>query len=120
MEYKYINTEYLDSVSAGDKSVIIEIIDMFKEQAAEMHSEMKILLAEKNYHNLGLLAHKAKSSVAIMGMADLAVMLKTFELQAKEGKEPEKYESYVTRFRDDTAEAIKELDDLACTKLKQP
>lgn len=119
MEYKYINTEYLDSVSAGDNSVIIEIIDMFREQAVEMYNDMKTLLAEKNYTNLGLLAHKAKSSVAIMGMADLAVMLKTFELQAKEGKEPEKYESYVNRFRDDTALALKELDDLVSTKLKQ-
>ena len=55
-----------------------------------------------------------------MGMADLAMMLKTFELQAKEGKEPEKYESYVNRFRDDTASAVKELDDLVSTKLKKP
>ncbi len=47
-------------------------------------------------------------------------MLKTFEIQAKEGKEPEKYESYVNRFRDDTAEALKELDHLVSTKLKQP
>ena len=37
---------------------------------------MKSLLAEKNYNSLGLLAHKAKSSVAIMGMNDLADMLK--------------------------------------------
>ena len=112
MEYKYINTEYLDSVSAGDNSVIIEIIDMFRDQVGEMYNEMKTLLAEKNYHNLGLLAHKAKSSVAIMGMADLAMMLKSFEIEAKEGKEPEKYESYVNRFRDETSFALKELDDL--------
>ena len=112
MKYKYINTEYLDSVSGGDSSIMLEIIDMFREQAGEIHNEMKMLLAEKNYTNLGLLAHKAKSSVAIMGMADLAIMLKTFELQAKEGKESEKYETYVKRFGDDTAEAMKELDDL--------
>jgi HPt (histidine-containing phosphotransfer) domain-containing protein len=112
MEYKYINTEYLDSVSAGDNSVIIEIIDMFRDQVGEMYNEMKTLLAEKNYHNLGLLAHKAKSSVAIMGMADLAMMLKTFELEAREAKVPEKYESYVDRFRDETSSALKELEDL--------
>ncbi len=54
--------------------------------------EMKSLLVSKNYTSLGLLAHKAKSSVAIMGMNDLAQMLKTFELQAKEGKETHLYE----------------------------
>ena len=120
MEYKYINTEYLDSVSGGDISVTLEIISMFREQVGEMYSEMTKLLAEKNYYNLGLLAHKAKSSVAIMGMSELAVMLKTLELQAKEGKEVEKYESYVTRFRDDTAEALRELDDLVNNKLNNP
>ena len=48
---------------------------------------------------LGLLAHKAKSSVSIMGMNDLAIMLKTFELQAKEDKESGLYESYILRLK---------------------
>jgi HPt (histidine-containing phosphotransfer) domain-containing protein len=98
MDYKFINTEYLDSVSGGDHETFYEITSKFREQVAEF--------------NLGLLAHKAKSSVAIMGMSELAVMLKTFELQAKEGKETEKYESYISRFRNETEEALKELDDL--------
>ncbi len=119
MEYKFINTEYIDSVSAGDDSVIIEIIDLFREQVGEMFEEMKNLLSQKNYYNLGFLAHKAKSSVAIMGMSDLASMLKTFELDAKEAKETEKYESYINRFRSDTSSALLELDDLVRTKLKQ-
>ena len=118
MEYKYINTEYLDSVSAGDNSVIIEIIDMFREQAGEMYNDMKALLSEKNYYNLGLLAHKAKSSVAIMGMADLAMMLKTFELQAKEGKETEEYDNYISRFKTDTHLALIELDFLINSRKK--
>jgi HPt (histidine-containing phosphotransfer) domain-containing protein len=112
MDYKYINTEYLDSVSGGDNEIFFEIVAIFKEQVAEFHNEMISLLSMKDYYNLGLLAHKAKSSVAIMGMSDLALMLKTFELQAKEGKEAEKYESYVSKFRNDTSEALNELDDL--------
>ena len=116
MEYRYINTDYLESVSGGDNSVIVEIIDMFREQAVEMYNEMEKLLSMGSYHHLGLLAHKAKSSVAIMGMADLASMLKTFELEAKDGRNTENYEGYVRRFRDDTNEAIKELDDLIITK----
>lgn len=86
MEYKFINTEYLDSVSGGDSEIIREIVVMFKEQVIEIFNEMNSHLSEKDYRSLGLLAHKAKSSVAIMGMDDLALMLKTFELQAKRGK----------------------------------
>jgi HPt (histidine-containing phosphotransfer) domain-containing protein len=116
MDYKFINTEYLDSVSGGDTGMVSEIVEMFRTQSEEIFNEMNILLAEKKYHTLGLLAHKAKSSVAIMGMNDLATMLKIFELQAKEGKETEKYGSYIARFRNDTGEALKELDDLISKK----
>ena len=119
MEYKFINTEYLDSVSGGDSEMIREIVDLFKEQVVEFHNEMKSLLKKKNYYSLGLLAHKAKSSVAIMGMSELATMLKTLELQAKEGQESEKYQSYVDKFRNDTLEAVKELDDLIINGLKK-
>jgi HPt (histidine-containing phosphotransfer) domain-containing protein len=92
---------------------------MFREQVVEFHNEMKSFLEQKNYLSLGLLAHKAKSSVAIMGMSDLADLLKTLELQAKEGKETEKYQSYIDRFRNDTAEAVKELDDLVINGIKK-
>lgn len=112
MDYKYINVEYLESVSGGDNSIIIELVNLFREQTKEFYEDMKALLAAKDYYNLGLLAHKAKSSVAIMGMNDLATTLKTFELQAKEGIDTDKYESYIERFRNDTDEALKELDNL--------
>lgn len=112
MDYRFINTEYLDSVSGGDNQIIIEIVNIFREQVSEIHNEMQKLLAEKNYHALGLLAHKAKSSVAIMGMNNLAIMLKTLEIQAKEEKEIEDYNNYISRFGTDTREALKELDDL--------
>ncbi len=112
MDYKFINTEYLDSVSGGDPEIVKEIVVMFKEQRIEIYNEMNLLLAEKNYTSLGLLAHKAKSSVAIMGMNELAQMLKTFELQAKEGKEPQLYDSYLKRFKTETEAAVIELEDL--------
>jgi HPt (histidine-containing phosphotransfer) domain-containing protein len=118
MDYKFINMEYLDSVSGGDTGIINEIVIIFKEQSIEIYNEMKSLLASKNYTSLGLLAHKAKSSVAIMGMSEMAIMLKTFELQAKEGKEPQLYEHYVERFKSETEEAIRELDNLISKRLK--
>jgi HPt (histidine-containing phosphotransfer) domain-containing protein len=118
MDYKFINMEYLDSVSGGDTGIIVEIVDMFRDQSIEIYKDMKSLLASKNFNSLGLLAHKAKSSVAIMGMEEMAALLKTFELQAKEGKESHLYDSYIEKFRNDTGEAIKELEDLIDNRLK--
>lgn len=115
MEYKYINPGYLESVAGGDKETVKEIVAMFREQVAEITSEMKNLLSRKDYYNLGMLAHKAKSSVAIMGMDDLAKLLKTFELQAKEGSETDKYASYISVYEHDATQAVAELDAYAGT-----
>jgi HPt (histidine-containing phosphotransfer) domain-containing protein len=112
MEYKFIQPDILESVSEGDPGIVREIVDIFKTQAAEIYEEMKVLLAEKKYNDLGLLAHKAKSSVAIMGINDLAEILKTFELQAREEIETGRYDSYINRFKTDVDAALIELEDL--------
>ena len=118
MDFKFINTEYLYSVSGGDSEIIREIVTMFSEQVVEIYDQMKTLFGDKNYQELGMLAHKAKSSVAIMGMNELATLLKTFELETREGKNNEKYGSYIERFAHDTQEAVKELENMAGDILK--
>ena len=52
MDYKFINTEYLDSVSGGDPEIISEIVVIFKEQSVEIYNEMKSLLAVKELYIL--------------------------------------------------------------------
>ena len=47
-----------------------------------------------------------------MGMDDLAEVLRNFEQQAKEGKDPDDYEHYIARFGNDTKAAMAELDTL--------
>ena len=110
--------EYLDSVAGGDLGIINELVILFREQTIEIAKEMESLLIKKDYTSLGLLAHKAKSSVAIMGMTEMAQILKTFELQAKEEKDIHLYESYIERFKKDTQEAVKELEDLISKRQK--
>jgi HPt (histidine-containing phosphotransfer) domain-containing protein len=111
MNFEYINTEYLDTVSGGDKKTLIEFANIFRSQVLEIANEMKNLHARNDFHSLGMLAHKAKSSVAIMGMNDLAGMLKTFELEGKEGKNKENYLIYIERYKREAMLAIAELDN---------
>jgi HPt (histidine-containing phosphotransfer) domain-containing protein len=112
MAYKLINREYLDTVSEGDPAVVRDIVDIFREQSVEIYVGMNSLLQKKEYYELGLLAHKAKSSVAIMGIGELAAMLKKFELLTRESAGIESYQSHIERFRTDTDEALVELEDL--------
>lgn len=112
MEYKYIKPEYLEMVTGGDKGLIKELVIMFREQTLEIFRDMKSLLTGKEYNSLGLLAHKAKSSVAIMGMESLAEMLKNFEIQAKDASEVEMYQNYIARFGEETKFAVIELENM--------
>jgi len=112
MDYKYINTEYLEMVAGGDTTLLKELVSLFRDQVAEFNHDLKASFEENNYTALGNLAHKAKSSVAIMGMDSLANMLKTFEIQAASGKNSEKYGSYIRRFENETQCALEELDSL--------
>lgn len=111
MDYVHINLGYLEMVSGGDREIISELIDIFRQQSKEFHEEMLSLCGTKLYPELGQLAHKAKSSVAIMGMEKLASRMKHLEVSAREGDNPEEYSEIIEFFRSESALALEELDD---------
>lgn len=103
---------YLKTMSGGDADFIAEMIGLFSEQVDEYKELMPSLLKEKKYEDLSKLAHKAKSSVAVMGMTEVAELLKDLEKMAHEGLNPELYEGMVKKFLEQSKLAIKELEEL--------
>jgi len=100
-------------MSGGNSEIIKEMIVIFNEQAREYIVDMQKYLDEKNYVLLGKLAHKAKSSIAIMGMTELAADLKTLEINTKEEKDINTYPACVEKFINQTKQAIAELEEVA-------
>ncbi len=100
---------YLKNMSGGSSDIIKEMVNIFIEQTKEYIVDMQRLLNEKDYLALGKLAHKAKSSVAIMGMNDLAADLKSLELLSKDSKDVETYPQIVEKFVTLSKQAIAEL-----------
>jgi HPt (histidine-containing phosphotransfer) domain-containing protein len=111
MEYTIFKPDYLQSITGGDADIMAEIAGIFGSQVPEFLSGMKNLLEQQNYHELGLLAHKAKGSVTVLGMDDTAKMLKEFELLAKAGEQKEKYAGFISRFEADTTTVMEEVND---------
>ena len=99
-KFTYADLTYLESVSMGDTELIGEMIRIFIDQLPEFTDGLKEHLNTVEYTALGALAHKAKSSVAAMGMHSLAADLKTLEMSATAGKDPELYPILVNRFID--------------------
>jgi len=104
---------YLNNMSGGSPEIVKEMIGIFIEQANEYVRDMQAHLDNKDYLALGKLAHKAKSSISIMGMTDLAADMKTLELLTKENEEIETYPSFVEKFITQTKAAMAELKDTA-------
>jgi HPt (histidine-containing phosphotransfer) domain-containing protein len=100
---------YLKNMSGGAFEIMKEMIDLFIEQVAEISEEMNAAYDRKDWIILGKLAHKAKSSVSIMGMDGLAVSLKNLELSAAEGKDIESYKAIIDKFMGECSEAVVEL-----------
>jgi HPt (histidine-containing phosphotransfer) domain-containing protein len=103
---------YLKEMSGGNKDLIREMITIFNTQVVEFGRDMDTLLEKKEYEQLGKLAHKAKSSISIMGMKDLAVELKTLENLTREGKQTEKYAGLISSFNNQTQLAVQELKEV--------
>lgn len=108
---KKINVSYLEEVCGGDKEIITEMINIFRDQIPEFTEEMRLHLEKGNFIELGLIAHKAKSSIAIMGMEDLALKLKELELKSKAGEERERYSWYINNFVEQTGQALEEIEE---------
>jgi HPt (histidine-containing phosphotransfer) domain-containing protein len=105
-----IDLSYLREMAGGNKELVLEMIDIFKEQVVEFGENMDHLLAGRQYEQLGKLAHKAKSSVAIMGLEELAGRLKDLETAARDGKQIGSYATIIAFFKQETAEAVQELN----------
>jgi HPt (histidine-containing phosphotransfer) domain-containing protein len=101
---------YLKTMSGGDSKFIREMIDLFREQVEEYKIIMPELLQKKDYDGLSKIAHKAKSSVAVMGMSQVADLLKELEIITHEEREVERYEGLINHFLKQSELALIELD----------
>lgn len=100
---------YLEDMTEGNKDLIRELIGIFSTQVKEYSDLMQKFLGEQNWHELSMMAHKAKSTVAIMGMRELSEELKQLELRAKNKEKTSSYEAFIDKFTRECEEAVSEL-----------
>jgi len=104
--------DYLNEMSDGSQDLVRDLIAMFIKQVPVFSEQMDNLYQCGDYVSLGKLAHKIKSSVAMMGINELTTDMKTLEFIAKEGRETEQYPVVISKFKTISSEAIVELNDI--------
>ena len=106
------NLSYLEEVTGGEAEIIKEFIEMFFEQIPEFRQGLRNYLNNKQWKELGDLAHKAKSSVMTFGMEDLGKHLKQLQLKTQQEAEIDTYEAHVKEFETLIDIAEQELRDV--------
>ena len=109
---------YLSSICNGDQDTIIEMIELFSSQIRDMAMEMQLAEEKSDYNSLSKIAHKAKSTVAIMGMKPLSSKLQELELMIKEELHTESYKDYIDFFIEECKAGIIELNEYKNTVIK--
>jgi len=102
---------YLREMSGNDKNLIHEMIGIFLVQMKEIQTDMRKAWISRNYDELAKLAHKAKSSVAIMGMHELSQRLMKFENQLQNNKDVANSGMFLDSLKHEYEEAEKELEN---------
>lgn len=107
----YTDLSYLKEITGGENEIVKEMIEMFLDQVQEFKDNMNAYLNAGNWIELGKEAHKAKSSVLIVGMEDLGKNLKKLQLLTEANKEIETYPDYVKMFEEQCDAAKVELQE---------
>jgi len=103
------NLTYLRTITDGNKAIIREMIEMFLVQVPVFIQNMHKYYQDGNYLALGKEAHKAKSSLQIMGMTDLEAEMKTLLLKTIAGTDVESYPTCIKNFVSQCDIAVAEL-----------
>jgi HPt (histidine-containing phosphotransfer) domain-containing protein len=91
---------YLNQVFQGNKEMINNIISLFLQQVPEYVSEMEECVRKNEFLSLHPLAHKAKSSISMLGIRDLESDILQIEQDSKHLRNLETLPILVSRVRE--------------------
>lgn len=91
---------YLNQVFQGNREMINNIINLFLQQVPEYIREMEECIRKNEPLSLHPLAHKAKSSVSMLGIKDMETDILQIEQDSKHLRNLDGLSYLVTRVRD--------------------
>lgn len=102
---------YLETISGGDKSFIISILEMFIGNTFPELENIKTQAAQQNWDELGNTVHKIKAPLQMMGVQQLSDLVVELEQMAKHKKNIDQIPQMVTELELMLNELRKGIDD---------
>jgi HPt (histidine-containing phosphotransfer) domain-containing protein len=79
MTFRYLNLEYLDTMTGGDAGMRQEMLDMLKAEIPDELSKMVVAANQSDWEEVFQLSHKLKTTLSFVGYAKMISLNKTVE-----------------------------------------
>ena len=104
-----VDLSYLKDISDNDEEFIKDMILSFMENSPVMIQDMKKAAKEKNWGEVGNIAHRIKPSIVFMGMNSIKDVVETIESNGLKGKNVDQIPELITRLEATCCQAYEEL-----------
>ena len=92
---------YLNQIFQGNKDMINDIIKLFLDQVPEYIGEMEDCVERNDLLRLHPIAHKAKSSIAMLGLKNMEINILQIEQDSKHNRNMEALPNLVNQVKDE-------------------
>jgi two-component system, sensor histidine kinase len=111
-QFKWVDLTYIHSIGQGDGKFQNDLLRIFKEQLPIFINDLVVQLNNSDYQTLAATAHKAKSSVALLGVTKLQHSMEQLELKAKAQIDTHTFKPIIDEFIDIANQVLDEIKDL--------
>ena len=106
MHANHYNLDYLKQVFQGNDAMVHRILDMFEVEVPRYFERMEALGRQSRWRELHPLAHKAKSSIGMLGMEALLSTVLEIEQRSRNASDDAALERFLSLARKQLDEAM--------------
>ncbi len=110
-EYSF-DLSYLNQVFQGNQVMIKQIVSMFVKQVPQYIEEMEECVLRMELNHLHPLAHKAKSSISMLGLKDMEELILKIEHKSKNNLDMKDLPNLVKQVSTECSEIKSQLEKL--------
>lgn len=105
MEAKVIqfDLEHLRMITGDDSEFMIEIMEMIQAESPEVLNEITGYFTQREFQPLAKAAHKYKSSINILGNAEMIQLMKELEIRSADTHDASEIEPMIGQFEEQVA-----------------
>ena len=94
-----LDLSYLNEISGGNISFVKEMLELFINTTSIEVNEFDNNLAHGNFEAIGLLAHKMKAPIQMIGVSDLLEKIRSLEINCKNGTNLDKIPNLINEVK---------------------